>query len=125
MKTALLVALGGAIGSVLRWMSASWAQSHFPGSPFPWGTLGVNVAGSFAIGVLLTLALERAWIGPDARMFLVAGVLGGFTTFSAFSWESLQLLRDGHWPAAAGYVLGSVVLGLGAAFAGHALAVRL
>jgi CrcB protein len=71
------------------------------------------------------LALERALVSPPTRIFLVTGVLGGFTTFSAFSWESLALLRDAQWPAAIAYMLGSLVVGVGAAFAGAAIATRL
>ena len=124
MRDALLVALGGAIGSVLRWGTTSWAARFARDAAFPWGTLGVNLAGSCAIGFVLTLAFERSHVPPAARLFLVTGVLGGFTTFSAFSWETLVLMRDGHALAAAGYVASSVVLGLLAALAGAALATR-
>jgi len=123
-RSALLVALGGALGSVARWAMAGWVQRLSPTSTFPWGTLAVNVLGSFAIGVLLTLALERELIAPGPRLFLVTGLLGGFTTFSAFTWESLELLRDAQWPAALAYVLGSIVAGLLAAFAGAVVAAR-
>jgi CrcB protein len=92
---------------------------------FPWGTLGVNLAGSCAIGFVLTLAFDRGLVAPGLRLFLVTGVLGGFTTFSAFSWETLVLVRDGHALAASGYVAGSVLGGLAAALAGSALAARL
>jgi len=124
-RMALLVALGGGIGSVLRWLVQVVANRLAPGSAFPWGTLAVNVAGSFAIGLLMTLALERVLVSNELRGFLVTGVLGGFTTFSAFSWESLALLRDGQWPAALAYVGGSLVAGLAAAFAGAAVAARM
>jgi CrcB protein len=123
-KEALLVALGGAIGSVLRWAATSWTARFAHGAAFPWGTLGVNLAGSCAIGFVLTLAFERSHVPPPLRLFLVTGVLGGFTTFSAFSWETLVLARDGHALAASGYVAGSVLGGLLAALAGSALAAR-
>ena len=125
MKPVLLVALGGALGSVARWAVAGWVHRLSPTSTFPWGTLTVNIVGSFAIGALLTLALERALVSPNARLFLVTGVLGGFTTFSAFSWESLALARDAQWPAALAYVFGSLAAGLLAAFAGAMLATRI
>ncbi len=125
MRSALLVALGGALGSVGRWLVQGWVQRLSPSSTFPWGTFAVNAIGSFAIGVLLTLGLERALVPPQARLFVVTGVLGGFTTFSAFTWESMALLRDAQWAAAAAYVLGSVAVGLAAAIAGAALATRL
>jgi fluoride exporter len=124
-KDALLIALGGAFGSVARWLVSGWAHRLTPTSTFPWGTFAVNASGSFAIGAVLTLALERALVPPATRLFLVTGVLGGYTTFSAFSWESLALLRDGQWPAALGYTLGSLVTGVLAAFAGAALAARI
>jgi len=124
-RQALLVALGGAIGSVLRWAAASWASRLPHGGTFPWSTVGVNLAGSLAIGFVLTLSFERGLVSPAVRWFLVTGVLGGFTTFSAFSWETLALVRDGHLPAAAGYVAGSVLGGILAALLGAALATRL
>lgn len=124
MRSALLVALGGALGSVLRWLVGGWVHAATPTSTFPWGTFTVNALGSFAIGALLGLALERALVSPAMRLLLVTGVLGGFTTFSAFSYETLQLARDGQWPAAIGYSLGSVLAGLAAAFGGWALATR-
>jgi CrcB protein len=124
-RSALLVALGGALGSVLRWLVGGWVHDATPTSTFPWGTFAVNAAGSFAIGAVLALALERALVSPAMRLLLVTGVLGGFTTFSAFSYETLQLLRDGQWPAALGYSLGSVALGLAAAFGGWALVTRI
>lgn len=125
MRDALLVAVGGALGSVLRWAAVSGVARLPRAAGFPWGTLGVNVAGSFAIGFVLTLAFERGLVAPATRLFLVTGVLGGFTTFSAFSWETLVLVRDGHSLAAAGYVAGSVLGGLAAALLGSSLAARL
>lgn len=124
MRTALLVAAGGALGSVLRWLVGGWVHGILRSSTFPWGTFTVNAVGSFAIGAVLGLALERALVTPGARLFLVTGVLGGFTTFSAFSYETLQMARDGQWPAALGYSLGSVIVGFAAAFAGWALVTR-
>lgn len=124
MRNALLVALGGALGSLLRWAGVSWSARLARGGVFPWGTLGVNVLGSCAIGFVLTFAFERGHVSPPVRLFVVTGVLGGFTTFSAFSWETMALLRDGHALAAAGYLAGSVLGGLAAALAGAALAAR-
>ena len=118
MRTALLVALGGALGSVLRWLVSTAAQRMAPGATLPWGTLIVNVLGSCAIGALLALAEARGSLSSEARFFLVTGVLGGFTTFSAFSAETLLLFRAGHGAAALVYVAASVVLGVGAAYAG-------
>lgn len=124
MKSLWLVAAGGALGSVLRWLASSFVQKLLPHASFPWGTLAVNVVGSFAIGAIMTMALERSNVSPDARLFLVTGVLGGFTTFSALSWDTLVLLRSGATGPALAYALGSLVLGVAAAFAGAALALR-
>lgn len=124
MRSLLLVGLGGAIGSMLRW-SLSGLVQRASGSAFPWGTFTVNAVGSLAVGAFAALALERALVPPAARVFVAAGLFGGFTTFSAFSYETLALLRDGQWGAAAGYALGSTAVGIGAAFAGWAAAARL
>jgi CrcB protein len=123
-KSWLWVALGGALGSMARW-ALSGAVQRWSGTAFPWGTFAVNLLGSLLIGVVTALALERALVPPPARLFLVTGVLGGFTTFSALSYETFALLRDGQWLAAAGYALGSVVAGVGATVAGYGLALKL
>jgi CrcB protein len=117
------VALGGAIGSVARFGCGSVA-ARLAGSAFPWGTLLVNVAGSLAIGVLagLVTADGRALVSGDARAFLMVGVLGGFTTFSSFSLETLELARDGAWAAAALNVVASFALCLVAVWLGYLLA---
>lgn len=121
-QAAGLVALGGAIGSLLRWAAVVVAVQRF-GTLFPWGTLGVNVVGSFAIGAIAELALAgHAGVSPAVRLFVATGVLGGFTTFSSFSLDAVNLVRDGHSPLALLYAFGSVGLGIGAAFAGVALA---
>lgn len=119
MRLALLVALGGALGSVLRWLTTEWISRCTPASAFPWGTLVVNALGSFMIGAIMTLSTERSALGPELRLLLVTGVLGGFTTFSAYSYETLALLRGGQLVAGGLYALGSVALGLVAAFAGR------
>jgi CrcB protein len=119
----LLICMGGFLGTGARYGLNGWVAQRF-GETFPWGTLTVNVAGSFAVGVLYFLC------GPDSpvivsattRQFLLAGILGGFTTFSSFSVQTLNLLTDGELAAALGNVIGSVMLGLAAAFAGDALA---
>jgi len=123
-RAALWVALGGAIGSVARWL-LSGAVQRWAGNSFPWGTFTVNAIGSLLVGALAALALERALISPAARQFLIVGVLGGFTTFSAFSYEAVALLREGQWWTAAGYVGGSVTAGLGGAMLGVAVGLRL
>jgi CrcB protein len=113
----LLVAAGGALGSVLRHLVALLMVAQL-GAGFPWGTLTVNVAGSFAIGVLGGLDVQGEW-----RLLLVTGLLGGFTTFSAFSLETGALAARSPWLAAA-YVAASVGLGLAAFAVGWAVARR-
>ena len=106
----LWVALGGAAGAAARFGVAQWTGGRW-GSTFPWGTLAVNVTGSLAIGLVITLLLAR---NADAayRYLLVSGFLGGYTTFSAFSIETLALVESRRWDVATLYVGSSVVLGL-------------
>lgn len=125
MKPLLLVATGGALGSVLRWLGSAGVQKVFPHAHYPWGTLAVNVAGSFAIGAIMTLALERSTVSPDARLFLVTGVLGGFTTFSAFSNETINLWREGESLLAGINVAAHLVLCLGAVWISRAVAFQI
>lgn len=108
----LSVALGGAIGSVARYGVANLARTLAPG--WPWGTLAVNVLGSFAIGVLFAAFALRPSIPEWIRLGLMTGLLGGFTTFSAFSVETLDLLRTGTVLDALGYVCATLALGLAA-----------
>ena len=96
----LLVALGGGTGALGRYLTALLAARLW-GEAFPWGTLVVNLAGSFAIGVLYALGVEAGAVGPRARLFLMTGLLGGLTTFSAFSLEtSTLLMAGGTWQSA-------------------------
>ncbi len=115
-----LVFLGGGVGSVLRYVLASAVQHAAPG-PFPSGTILVNVVGSFAVGLVGALGLERAAISPEARVFLMVGLLGGFTTFSSLAWEALGLLSVRDVLRATLYVAGSVILGLLGAWLGRLL----
>ncbi len=119
MNPALLgaIALGGALGSVARHVTAVLVvQAVGPG--FPWGTLAVNVIGGFAIGVLVELMASRWSLPPELRGFLITGVLGGFTTFSAFSLEVVAMIERHSFASASAYVVGSVALSLGATFIG-------
>ena len=95
----LWIALGGAAGSCLRHLAGTGVRHWLGPAAFPWGTLAVNAAGCLAIGILAP-ALVR---GSQAHALLVVGVLGGFTTFSAFSWETVELLGAGQWPTALAY----------------------
>jgi CrcB protein len=116
MMKLLCIAAGGAVGSLLRY-GASGAVYSFLGERIPWGTVFVNMVGSFVIG-LLWAAFERAGIGENLRAGLLIGLLGAFTTFSTFSLETLKLVEDRHYVMAAGNVVGSCVLGVALAFAG-------
>jgi len=113
----LAVALGGALGSVARYLVGIGSGRLF-GLGFPWGTLIINIAGSFLIGVFAELFALK-WDLPQAgRVFLTVGICGGFTTFSTFSLDTYVLMERGEfWPAAA-YIVGSVVLSIGALVAG-------
>ena len=110
----LLVCAGGALGSGARYLVGTWAAGAW-GTGFPWGTLTINLAGSFLIAVVMVLGLETGWVGPDLRLFLAVGVLGGFTTYSSFNYETLALVQRGHPGLAAAYVaatlLGALVTG--------------
>jgi CrcB protein len=118
----LLVALGGGIGAAGRY-GVSLAMPLKPGE-WPWATFSVNVAGSLAIGVLAGWLSSRGDAAESWRLFLGVGVLGGFTTFSAYSLETLRMIERGEWPAAAFYVLGSIVAGLAAVAIGAEIAKR-
>ena len=126
MAAYLLVALGSAIGGAARYWCTQVVAERI-GASFPWGTLLVNVCGSLLIGVLGALSQPNAlWhVSPEARQLLMAGVLGGFTTFSAFSLQTLNLMRDGEWLYAAANVVASVLVCLLAVWAGFALAASL
>ncbi len=113
----LLLFLGGGLGASLRFALATWVDQRAE-VPFPWGTLAVNAAGCFAIGLLATFADEHHVLSPGARLFLVAGVLGGFTTFSTFGLETWQLIEDRAMWTAAANVLASVGVGLAAVILG-------
>jgi CrcB protein len=116
----LLVALGGLLGSVARYWLAGAVQ-RLNGSDFPVGTLTVNVLGSFAIGLVMALSLERGTLGPSVRMFLTVGFCGGFTTMSSFSYETVALFRDDQAMFAFSNIVASVVASLAATWIGYAL----
>ena len=121
------IAIGSAIGGVGRYWCNNLVSS-VAGDAFPWGTISVNVAGSFLIGFLASIDPfpGRSWLpGPEARAFLIVGVCGGYTTFSAFSLQTLDLLRIGQWPEALGNIALSVLLCLLAVWLGHLACVAL
>jgi len=114
----LIVGLGGFAGAIARYTLSGWVHRHYHGA-FPCGTLFVNVVGCMGIGFLMVLAEGRLWLTPNLRLLLTVGFLGALTTFSTFGFETLALLEKGAFRAAALYVVGSLVLGLGGVFLGR------
>jgi CrcB protein len=122
----LLIALGGALGSVLRFFLSGLVATHV-GETFPWGTLVINATGSLAIGFFATLtAPDGRWFaGAETRQFVMTGILGGYTTYSSFSLQTLNLARDGEWLRAGGNAFGTLALCLVCVWLGHLLAATL
>ena len=116
-KNFLLIGLGGGIGSICRYS----ASLLFLNKSFPVVTLLVNIAGSFIIGMVAAYALKNEWFAANWKLFLATGICGGFTTFSAFSLENLQLLQEGKYLWSFFYIATSIVLGLTATFFGYKL----
>lgn len=110
----MMIALGGALGAVSRFLLGN-AVSKAVGSALPYGTFVINVIGCFAMGLLMTLIVDREMLPAAWRLFLCVGFLGGFTTFSSFGYEALMMLTEGRLLAVLAYVGGSVALGLVAA----------
>jgi CrcB protein len=121
LSAGMLVGAGGFVGSVLRY-ALSGLVHRAAGTAFPYGTLVVNVTGCLAIGLLGGLTELRQVAGPELRLFLLIGILGGFTTFSTFGYETLALLRDGDLMKAVANAGLHLTLGLGAAWLGFAVA---
>ena len=126
MITYFWIAIGGALGSMARYGLSSLA-ARWIGETFPWGTLIVNVTGSFVIGffVGLTGPDGRMIVSPNARLFVTVGICGGYTTFSSFSLQTLNLIRDGDVMEAGGNVLASVIGCLASVWLGYAVAAAL
>jgi CrcB protein len=118
-QTMFIVALGGALGSSARYL-VNVTTPRLLGHGFPYATMVVNILGSFLMGALVVVLAQKS--GTRFAPFLMTGVLGGFTTFSAFSLDAAKLYEAGQITAAAGYVIGSVAIGLAALFAGMAFA---
>jgi CrcB protein len=118
MTNLILIFLGGGAGSVARYGLMNLISRSMPGSSFPWHTLGVNVLGAFAIGILIEVLALRISMPQPERFLLVTGFLGGFTTFSAFSMETALLLERGDYVNMAAYIVASVVVTVAAVFIG-------
>ena len=126
MITYLLVGIGGALGSVARLWFSGFIADRFGGT-FPWGTILVNVSGSFVIGFFAAMTLpEGRWLaGPQGRAFFMYGICGGYTTFSSFSLQTLTLAEDGQWFKAGANCALSLVLCLVGVWLGHILALEI
>jgi fluoride exporter len=120
MKPLLIVAAGGALGSTARYLLSGFTLHHTGNWRFPLGTFVVNVLGCLAVGVIGGLIVKHDTFSPNARLFLITGIAGGFTTFSAFGLETFYLLRRAEYLVAAGYVVSSVLLGLAVLLLGFA-----
>ena len=118
----LLVAAGGAVGSMARYQIGAWVLARTETWQFPLGTFIVNVLGCVIAGVLIGVAEYRDFLTLDLRLLIFTGFLGGFTTFSAFGVETVALLERGEWGVAGGYVLASVLCGIAALFGAVKLA---
>jgi CrcB protein len=119
-KLLLYIFLGGGIGSVCRYLLTLSVNRQLT-TAFPTGTFVVNVTGCFLIGLLYGIAIRYSWFNAEWRLFLITGICGGYTTFSAFSYEAVGLIREGNYGYFLLYVAGSVVLGLLATMGGTAL----
>jgi len=114
------IALGSALGGVGRYWCSGWVAQRY-GERFPWGTLVVNIVGSFVIGVFGGLGPDGTdWVGPSVRQFVMVGLCGGYTTFSSFSLQTLTLARDGQWPEVWRNIVLSTLACLVAVWAGFA-----
>ncbi|MFL9710496.1 fluoride efflux transporter CrcB [Methylobacillus sp. Pita1] len=122
MNQVMLVALGGAIGSVARFKLSGLVLRYSLDWRFPFPTFTVNIIGCLVIGILAGLASREGFISADMRVLLFTGLVGGFTTFSAFGLETMVLLREGHIGIAAAYVVASIVVGLAVMWLGFELA---
>jgi CrcB protein len=122
MDSVIFVALGGALGSVFRYLLSTWTQAASKSIDFPYGTLAVNLIGCFAIGFLVQLAEARGIFTSEARSFVFIGILGGFTTFSSFGNETINLFRDGETFNALANVGANVIFGLMLVWLGRTVA---
>lgn len=121
LRQLLLVATGGAIGSVARWRVSGWVLHQAVDWRFPIGTFVVNVLGCLIVGVLAGLAIKEDFFSTDQRLLLFTGVMGGFTTFSAFGLETFYLLRRGEYLMAGSNMVLSMVVGMAALWVGYQL----
>lgn len=120
MQKFIMVFTGGGFGALVRYVLAGWVQES-SGNGFPWGTMAVNVIGSLLIGLVMSLSSRTLWITPQMRLLLATGFLGGFTTFSTFSYETLSLIQDGEMAFASFNIICTVTACLVGTWAGMAV----
>ena len=118
----LIIGMGGFLGAVSRHFVSGLAQKISNNPFFPYGTITVNIIGCFFIGLIAALVQNKGYFGPNARLFIMVGVIGGFTTFSTFSNETFSLMSDGQFLSAAANVIASIVLGLFGVWLGYTIA---
>jgi CrcB protein len=118
--TLVLIAAGGAAGAISRYLLQGWVQD-LSGGRFPWGTFVVNISGSFLLGVIFALSVDRAVLAPEVRVPLMIGFIGSYTTFSTLMLESWRLVEEGDYLFMLGNLLGSAVVGMAAVVAGLAI----
>jgi CrcB protein len=122
MQKILMIFLGGGIGSALRYIVKIFCDKHF-GYLFPWGTFAVNILGCIFLGFVFALAIHKSdFLDTNTRLFLTVGIAGGFTTFSTFSLEAVNLITEGHLLISLGYMLSSVIFGLLSIYLGFYIA---
>jgi CrcB protein len=119
-KLIIYIAVGGMIGTLARYGLQQWVNRYFIYT-FPYGTFAVNILGCFLIGIIYAFSEKGNVLSPEWRLFLTTGLCGGFTTFSTFSYEGMQLIRDGNFGTMIIYTVASVVLGIAAVFFGNYL----
>jgi CrcB protein len=118
--TLVFIAAGGAAGAISRYLLQGWVQD-LSGGRFPWGTFVVNISGSFLLGVIFALSVDRAVLAPEVRVPLMIGFIGSYTTFSTLMLESWRLVEEGDYLFMLGNLLGSAVVGMAAVVAGLAI----
>jgi CrcB protein len=121
MERFLWICVGGAFGSGARYLLSGWVQQSL-GAPFPWGTLSVNVVGSFLIAMVMQLAISTGQVSPLLRLTLTTGVVGGFTTYSAFNYETFALMQQRAWLLASANIAATLVACMIAGYLGQASA---
>lgn len=119
-RVLLLIGTGGFLGSIARYLTASYFTKVFP-SAFPYGTFAANIIGCLVIGIVYGLSERFSWLTPEWRFFLATGLCGGYTTFSSFAYENIQLLQNGNYLTFASYSVTSFILCLVSAFIGLTL----